>query len=406
MTDEAMHEPSSLERYVRSLYSQFSSSNMPSWQGGLLIGFLNVLMFSMLNMSFGAFGGTFLWGTWIYNLIGVKVAPSFGSLVPPHLDIATALNVGLVLGVLAAALFAREFKLRRDSVAGYVQGVVGGAMLGMGTVLVSACNVAGFFSAVSALSLSGFGMMVGLIPGAYVGRAFLLWQAERKIREMILKMPEVSVVETHGNMESGGISRQPKFSILILILALALIGLYMSMGLTQLGGVLFFGLLFGVVIQRSRLCFAAAFRDIFSVKGGRLMKSIIYGVTVGILGFSVIKFLGWRAWDVFVFPFGLHSFVGGFVFGVGMIVTGGCGVGILWRSAEGYVRMWFALISGIMVAAAWPLLYGAPVGQGWLYGQRTFIPSVLGWGGGVLATLAAVWLLYLTLVLAERRWKS
>jgi len=56
-----------------------------------------------------------------------------------------------------------------------------------------------------------------------------------------------------------------------------------------------------------------------------------------------------------------------------MGIAGGCGVGTLWRSAEGYVRMWFALLSGILVAAAWPLIYGAPVGKGWLYGPMVCV---------------------------------
>jgi SulP family sulfate permease len=57
-----------------------------------------------------------------------------------------------------------------------VKGALGGAMLGIGAMLALGCNIGGFFSAVSALSLSGFGMMVGLFVGAIVGLRYLVWE--------------------------------------------------------------------------------------------------------------------------------------------------------------------------------------------------------------------------------------
>ena len=41
-------------------------------------------------------------------------------------------------------------------------------------MLAFGCNIGGFFSAVSALSLSGFGMMLGLGLGAFLGLRYLL----------------------------------------------------------------------------------------------------------------------------------------------------------------------------------------------------------------------------------------
>ncbi len=398
-----MELTSTVSRYLQPLYAKFFLQSMPAWQGGLLLGFLNVFMFGLLNKPFGVYPGMSLWGTWVYNLAGIKVQPSFGSLISPHLDVTTVLDIGLILGVLMTALLAREFKIRRDSAAGYAQGLLGGALMGLGTVMVPPCNVGGFFSAISALSMSGFGMMIGLIPGAYLGGIFLMWQAERRVKKMIYELRESFTSGTLKSTSSSDVSPQPMLAIFVLIIALALISLYTYSGLTNLAGVLIFGLLFGVVMQRSRLCFAAAFRDIFTIRDTKLMKSIVYGLTVGVLGFSVIKFAGWRAWDVYVFPFGLHNVAGGFIFGVGMVIAGGCGAGTLWRSAEGYVRLWFALVSGILVAAAWPLIYGEPVGKGWLYGSKVFIPNVIGWEGGLLVTLAAVWLWYLALLLIGRR---
>ena len=48
-------------------------------------------------------------------------------------------------------------------------------MLGIGAMLALGCNIGGFFSAVSALSLSGLAMMIGLFVGAILGLRYLVW---------------------------------------------------------------------------------------------------------------------------------------------------------------------------------------------------------------------------------------
>ena len=55
-----------------------------------------------------------------------------------------------------------------DSKGNVVKGGAGGLLMGVGAVLAFGCNIGGFFSATSALSLSGLGMMLGieLFPAA------------------------------------------------------------------------------------------------------------------------------------------------------------------------------------------------------------------------------------------------
>jgi hypothetical protein len=49
-----------------------------------------------------------------------------------------------------------------------------------------------------------------------------------------------------------------------------------------------FGLAFGFVLQRSRFCFASAFRDLFLLGDARVMKGIIAGLAVATAGFAVL----------------------------------------------------------------------------------------------------------------------
>jgi len=80
-------------------------------------------------------------------------------------------------------------------------------------------------------------------------------------------------------------------------------------------------------------------------------------------------------------------------------------VGILWRSAEGYIRHVFALIGTMFVAGLWVPIYGAQVGKGWLYGKPVFLPDKFGWGGALILTLAVLIGFYLFVTWIEVRKK-
>jgi hypothetical protein len=376
---------------------------MPAWQGGVIFGLLNVSMYAFFNMPIGVFPGFTVLGTSVYNLLGVKVASTFGNSAPPPLNVPLILDVGLALGILFSVLLSREFKIRRDTWRGYGQGILGGALMGFGAVIAPSCNVGGFYSALSALSLSGFGMMIGLIPGAFIGGLILMWQSRRKMMSLVGSVPAYTSSGAVLQEKEGDVSARSRVSWLVLGLAILLAAVYASLGLNQLAGVLGFGVLFGIVVQRSRFCFAAAFRDVFTSGNTRLMKGIVYGLTVGVLGFGLLKYVGWKPMDSVVLPFGIYNVAGGLVFGLGMVLAGGCGIGMIWRSAEGSVRMWFALLAAMLVSAAWPIIYGAQVGSGWLYGAPVFIPDLFGWAGGLAFTLGLIWLWYLVLKVVERR---
>ena len=49
-----------------------------------------------------------------------------------------------------------------------------------------------------------------------------------------------------------------------------------------------YGLAFGFVLQRGRLCFAAAFRDIFLLQHGRTLKAVVAGLAVAAIGFGLV----------------------------------------------------------------------------------------------------------------------
>ncbi|TEU07025.1 YeeE/YedE family protein [Candidatus Bathyarchaeota archaeon] len=168
-----------------------------------------------------------------------------------------------------------------------------------------------------------------------------------------------------------------------------------------------FGLAYGIVIQRSKFCFASAFRDLFLFKRGELMKAIIAGLIIATVGFSIIMYAtvglakpidsikdGIPA-HAKVNPVGLQTIIGGIVFGFGMVLSGGCATGTLWRAGEGYSVQWVALIGFILgtipLAFMWEPIYDGYVS----HLPKIWFPEVFGWGGAILLTLFLLGFAYL-----------
>jgi uncharacterized membrane protein YedE/YeeE len=171
-----------------------------------------------------------------------------------------------------------------------------------------------------------------------------------------------------------------------------------------------FGLAFGFVLQRSRFCFASAFRDLFLLGEARVMKGIIAGLAVATAGFAVLMArlvpevgFGSLPPGATVLPLGIHTLLGGILFGIGMVLAGGCTSGSLYRAGEGYVGSMVALV-GIMLGLEissytwnwwWEVqISGAPL---------VWLPEQLGYLGGTLLTFSGLLLLFLAVSWWESR---
>jgi uncharacterized membrane protein YedE/YeeE len=96
---------------------------------------------------------------------------------------------------------------------------------------------------------------------------------------------------------------------------------------------LWFGFIYGMCLQYGRFCFASAFRDLFAVGVPRM----VVGIMIAIFFFSIVSAFV-TATDISTFhpsPYGIHSVIAGFIFGVGMVFAGGCASGSLYKSGEG-----------------------------------------------------------------------
>lgn len=352
----------------------------PVWAAGVLVATINVFLFAF-DRPWTASDGLRNWGDWVLTGLGLAHRPD---LVAPWLYSGSLLNLGVLLGALASALLSREFAIRVPPPGELVKGTGGGVLMGVGAMLAFGCNIGGFFSAVSALSLSGFGMMLGLGLGAFLGLRYLLWEMERRPRW------SSGAARVWGLPPASAPSRQPLLGTLVALALLALPFVYARAGFHTQGVFLLFGVVFGVVFQRSRFCLVRAFREPFMTGDAEHTRAAALAVAVSTLGFAILKFGDLKDRGDWVFPgAGIGALAGGTLFGIGMTLAGGCGAGSIWRAGEGQVKLWTALV-GFALGASLARLAIVRAGVLQKLGWAVFLPSVLGWGGAVVLTLAVL----------------
>jgi uncharacterized protein len=170
------------------------------------------------------------------------------------------------------------------------------------------------------------------------------------------------------------------------------------------------GLGVGAVLQRGRFCFAGAFRDLYLTRNGAVMRAILVALAIATPAFALVQAravpspaFGALPAGAHVLPLGLHLVVGGVLFGVGMVVAGGCVSGTLYRIGEGYLASWASLggiLLGLALAAhSWNLWWTLHI----QYAPLVWLPATLGYGGAVAVTLAALAGAYLAVVWWEGR---
>ncbi len=360
----------------------------PVWGAALLIGTLNAFLFAFdrpLNPSDGVRN----WGDWLFQSVGVLDRPD---LISPALYSGSLLNLGVLAGAFAAALLSREFAVRVAPAGELFKGGVGGFLMGIGAVLAFGCNIGGFFGALSALSLSGLAMMLGLGVGTYLGLKYLLWEVEH--------WPALTSGKSYAfcAVRSSGLGWQPAFGALALLALLLLPFVYNRLGYTPQAGFLLFGVAFGFIFQRSRFCLVRAFREPFMSGDGDHTRATALALVVSMVGFAILKFTDLKDKGDWVFPgFWAGALVGGLLFGVGMVLAGGCGAGSIWRAGEGHVKLWIAVV---MFALGTSLMRQALAPGEWLrkLGTAVFLPNVIGWGGAMalVALVMAAWYLFAT----------
>ncbi len=121
---------------------------------------------------------------------------------------------------------------------------------------------------------------------------------------------------------------------------------------------LWFGFIYGMSLQYGRFCMASAIRDLFAVGVPRMAVGIMIAVVLYSLVSAFVTVAGQS--NFHPSPIGLYSVIGGLIFGIGMVYTGGCASGSLYKTGEGSIA---ALL--VVISLSFAQVYVADAG-GWL----------------------------------------
>ena len=159
-----------------------------------------------------------------------------------------------------------------------------------------------------------------------------------------------------------------------------------------------FGISFGIVLQKSRFCFTASLRDPVLTGSTSLTKAVLIAFAIASVGFAAIQYSAVQAGNPvpgFVSPAGWHTAIGALLFGIGMVIAGGCASGTLMRVGEGFMMQWLSLVFFVVGS-----LWGAHDFGWW---KATFmtnapsvhLPSLIGWPAAIFGQLILLGVLYL-----------
>lgn len=115
-------------------------------------------------------------------------------------------------------------------------------------------------------------------------------------------------------------------------------------------GGLALGLLLGYSLQRGGYCMNTAFRSFFLEKDKSLVRAWVLVLLINIVGVRLFTDIG--VLDPAVAPvFWPAAIVGGFIFGAGMVLAGGCASGTYYRCGRGMLGSVAALIGFVLGTA-------------------------------------------------------
>lgn len=125
-----------------------------------------------------------------------------------------------------------------------------------------------------------------------------------------------------------------------------------------------FGVGYGLLLQYGRFCMASAIRDLFAVGVPRMAVGVLIAVMLYAVISAFVQQAGFNAFHAH--PLGWHVVIGGLVFGLGMVLSGGCASSSLYKTGEGNLGSVLVLFA-ISFSQAWVVSAG-----GWL---DKFVPA-------------------------------
>ncbi len=328
---------------IRGLYKLLCESEWNANITGVIVALLSILIMAWWR-PWGAVGAIRNWGDWILYGIGIYSSAPKSALISSG----SVIGIGFVGGAFLSACLGGQFAFRFPPYREVVKAIIAGIFMGVGSAFAGGCNVGGMYNAIGNLAANGFTMWLGLVIGVVFG----LW----------LLYKEMEYV-TWGSGGSWTVELPRAIQAILGIAAIAALvyGAKYYAGydgdgnvdyIASLSGILLIAAGLGYAMQRGRWCMVQGFREPHMTGDCTLAKSVALSIFIVAIGAAVLKYTVPIAHggDPVLAPinyvrgtFGWGGVVGGFIFGLGAMLAGGCGSGTLWRVGEGQLKLWIVV---------------------------------------------------------------
>jgi len=413
---------------IKEIYTHLFRRQWPAWVGGITMGFIVVLMF-VFGSPWAVTNGIIIWGD---NILKPILYPD-AEVQSPIWQFTALVNWAFLLGAFISALLGGDFRISIPSFKEFLMGAFGGTLMGIGAFLGFGCTIGAFLVGFGALSASGITMMIGLGLGTYVGLRLYMWLLTKGWG-------------TPGRAIEVPVNVQVALGLILVVLTLGMIAFLdkevstysPALGLGSIsvgaGALIFFGVVLGIINQRTRFCFVRAFREPFMTGEGNMTRAAALALIIAAIAGVVFKFsplVGIIDADVvqetlaldmtappsikamMVAPsFPIGSLIGGFIFGIGMTLAGGCSVGSFWRAGEGSLKNMTAILFYALGGSVFAFIYRKiepavmnalsglyeALGATNATGKKVFLPDAVGveWAVVIFLGFALAWLLFAT----------
>lgn len=323
------------------------------------LGVLSALYFGVLGVAWAVTGEFTRWGGHLLQFLGVDTGQysylkTINFTGTPLTRIDGVLVLGMFAGALISALLGQNVKLRIPTGQRVLQALIGGIIAGFGTRMAMGCNLAALFSGIPQFSFHTWLFTLGTIVGTY-------WGLKLSMLPWMMGTPKLSLTTGSSLTENPIYYRiQPWLGGL----ALALCVFYFVQQLTSNYPVNLllattFGFAFGFLIQKGQVCFTSAFRDLWLTGRATTAKAIIWGLVVQTLITAV--FLAKGMPPKVIWWAGPGALLGGVLFGIGIVIAGGCETGWMYRAMEGQLQFVVVGIGNVLGATILTLAWDSAV---------------------------------------------
>ncbi|MBB4865590.1 putative membrane protein YedE/YeeE [Pseudomonas nitritireducens] len=367
----------------------------------IALGVASAYYFAMTGTFWAVTGEFTRWGGHVLSWFGLQPQEwSYFKIIglqgTPLDRIDGVMIIGMFLGALVCALWAGNVSLRwPTSKRRLLQGLIGGVIAGFGARLAMGCNLAAFFTGIPMFSVHAWAFMFSTVLGAWFGVKISLLPFLRiplKVGGRAAALPSAEALARRAKL-------QWRLGMGVLAIAALFAAWRFEVSLV-LGMACLFGLLFGGLIERAQICFTSAARDLWTTGRTQAALGILLGMAAACIGtFAAIH----NGLPPKIFWMGPNAVIGGVLFGIGIVLAGGCETGWMYRSMEGQVHFWVVgignVIGGTLVAVFWDQL-GTSLALPY---PKLNLLQEFGPGGGLLITFAGLALCMLLVQLNAQR---